>query len=128
MKNSEEIWRHVDAKKQSFIALSDRIWGMPELCYTEKRSCAEHVAALEAEGFRVTRDVAGIPTAVIGEAFGLERRHMLGARAFLRVAELGHAPDPVAQRDEALLLGIDVPQISSLFFMIEALPSHLCEA
>jgi aminobenzoyl-glutamate utilization protein B len=68
MKNSEEIWRHVDAKKQGFIELSDRIWGMPELCYTEKRSCAEHVAALEAEGFRVMRDVAGIPTAVIGEA------------------------------------------------------------
>jgi hypothetical protein len=43
------------------------------------------------------------------KAFGLERRDMLGARAFLRVAELGHAPDPVAQRDEALLLGIDVP-------------------
>src|ERR1700736_6650199 len=68
MQNSEEIWRLVDAKKEGFIALSDRVWGMPELCYTETRSCAEHVAALEAEGFRVTRNVAGIPTAVIGEA------------------------------------------------------------
>ena len=68
MHNSEEIWRLVDAKKEAFIALSDRVWGMPELCYTETRSCAEHVAALEAEGFKVTKDVAGIPTAVIGEA------------------------------------------------------------
>ena len=72
MQNSEEIWRLVDAKKEGFIALSDRVWGMPELCYTETRSCAEHVATLEAEGFRVTKNVAGIPTAVIGEA-GEER-------------------------------------------------------
>lgn len=68
MQNSEEIWRLVDAKKDRFIELSDRVWGTPELCYAEMRSCAEHVALLEAEGFRVSRDVAGIPTAVIGEA------------------------------------------------------------
>src|SRR5438477_5937830 len=68
MRNSEEIWRRVDNKKENFVALSDRIWGMPELCDTEARSCAEHVAMLEAEGFRVTRNVADIPTAVMGEA------------------------------------------------------------
>jgi aminobenzoyl-glutamate utilization protein B len=68
MQNSEEIWRMVDAHQDDFIALSDRIWGMPELCYAEVRSCAEHTAMLEAKGFRVTRDVAGIPTAVMGEA------------------------------------------------------------
>ena len=68
MQNTEEIWRLVDAKQQPFIDLSDRVWGMPELCYGEFRSCAEHTAILEAEGFRVTRNVAGIPTAVMGEA------------------------------------------------------------
>src|ERR1700734_3006433 len=68
MRNTEEIWRLVDAQQDDFIALSDRVWGMPELCYTEFRSCAEHTAMLEAKGFRVTRDVAGIPTAVMGEA------------------------------------------------------------
>ena len=67
MRNSDEIWRLVDAKQEDFIALSDRVWGMPELCYSEFRSCAEHTAMLEAQGFRVTRDVAGIPTAVMGE-------------------------------------------------------------
>ena len=41
MQNTEEIWRLVDAKKDEFIALSDRVWGMPELCYAEDRSCAE---------------------------------------------------------------------------------------
>jgi aminobenzoyl-glutamate utilization protein B len=68
MHNTEEIWRLVDAKQDEFIDLSDRVWGMPELCYGEFRSCAEHTAMLEQEGFRVTREVAGIPTAVMGEA------------------------------------------------------------
>src|SRR3984885_10826864 len=68
MQNSEDIWRLVDAKKADFEALSDRIWGMPELCYGEVRSCAEHTAMLEQHGFRVTKNVAGIPTAVMGEA------------------------------------------------------------
>ena len=68
MRNDEEIWRLVDAKQDAFIALSDRVWETPELCYGEFKSCAEHTSMLEAEGFRVTRDVAGIPTAVMGEA------------------------------------------------------------
>jgi aminobenzoyl-glutamate utilization protein B len=68
MQNTEEIWRLVDARKDDFEALSDRVWGMPELCYGEFRSCAEHTAMLEQHGFRVTRNVAGIPTAVVGEA------------------------------------------------------------
>src|ERR1700759_1239653 len=68
MQNSEEIWRLVDIKKDDFEALSDRVWGMPELCYGEFRSCAEHTAMLEQHGFRVTKSVAGIPTAVMGEA------------------------------------------------------------
>ncbi len=68
MKNTEEIWSLVDAKERPFTQLSDRVWGMPELCYGEFRSCAEHTATLERQGFRVTKDVAGIPTAVVGEA------------------------------------------------------------
>ncbi len=68
MQNTEEIWRLVDARKDDFEALSDRVWGMPELCYSEVRSCAEHTAMLEQYGFRVTKNVAGIPTAVMGEA------------------------------------------------------------
>jgi aminobenzoyl-glutamate utilization protein B len=68
MQNTEEIWRLVDAKQTPFTELSDRVWGMPELCYGEFRSCAEHTAMLEQQGFRVTKDVAGIPTAVMGEA------------------------------------------------------------
>ena len=68
MQNTEEIWRLVDGKKDDFEALSDRVWGMPELQYAEFRSVAEHIKELEREGFRVTTDIAAIPTAVTGEA------------------------------------------------------------
>src|SRR5215475_13423820 len=68
MQNTDEIWRLVDAKKGLFEQLSDQVWDTPELCYTEFRSCAEHTALLERQGFRVTKNVAGIPTAVMGEA------------------------------------------------------------
>ncbi|TMJ04817.1 MAG: amidohydrolase [Alphaproteobacteria bacterium] len=68
MQNSEKIWQLVDARKEDYEALSDRVWGMPELCYGEFRSVAEHKRMLEQEGFRITENVAGIPTAVMGEA------------------------------------------------------------
>jgi aminobenzoyl-glutamate utilization protein B len=66
--NENPIWSHVDAKRDAFIGLADRVFDMPEIAYTEVRSCAEHTAMLQAEGFRVTQGVAGIPTAVLGEA------------------------------------------------------------
>jgi len=68
MQNSKKIWAHVDARKDDYEALSDRVWGMPELAYGEFRSVAEHKKMLEQEGFRITENVAGIPTAVVGEA------------------------------------------------------------
>src|SRR6202163_4358350 len=67
MDNRSDIWRGVDARKDPFEALSDRIWGMPELQYAERRSVAEHTRELERENFRVTRDLASIPTAAMGE-------------------------------------------------------------
>ena len=68
MRNTEQIWQIVDEKREDYIALADRVWGMPELAYGEHRSVAEHISMLETEGFRITRDVAGIPTAVMAEA------------------------------------------------------------
>ena len=68
MQNTEPVWRIVDEKAEPAIALSDRVWGMPELAYNEHKSAAEHTAYLQAEGFRVTEQLAGIPTAMMGEA------------------------------------------------------------
>jgi aminobenzoyl-glutamate utilization protein B len=67
MDNRSEIWRGVDTIKPRFVALADRVWAMPEVCYTEARSCAEHLAELRHQGFRITEKVAGIPTALMGE-------------------------------------------------------------
>ncbi|WP_449255819.1 amidohydrolase [Bosea sp. (in: a-proteobacteria)] len=66
--NSKEVWRRIDDKAPDYFALSDRIWHMPELNYQEVRSAAEHRAMLEREGFRISDKVAGLPTALIGEA------------------------------------------------------------
>ena len=68
MQNHADVWDRVDGKREAFVALSDRVWGMPELNFQETRSSAEHAAMLEAEGFRVTTGLAGIPTAMVGEA------------------------------------------------------------
>jgi aminobenzoyl-glutamate utilization protein B len=68
MQNTEEIWRLVDAKRTDFEALADRVWETPELLYTEFKSSAEHVKMLEQQGFRISTDLAGIPTAIMGEA------------------------------------------------------------
>jgi aminobenzoyl-glutamate utilization protein B len=68
MNDSRDIWQLVEAKQEPLIALSDRVWATPELCYTEARSAAEHRAELERHGFQITEGVAGIPTAMIGEA------------------------------------------------------------
>jgi aminobenzoyl-glutamate utilization protein B len=66
--NENPIWSKVETKREAFIGLADRVFDMPEIAYTETRSCAEHTQMLRAEGFRVTQNAAGIPTAVIGEA------------------------------------------------------------
>jgi aminobenzoyl-glutamate utilization protein B len=68
MQNTEAIWRLVDGRRNDYEGLSDRVWETPEICYTEYRSVAEHRAMLEKEGFRITENLAGIPTAVMGEA------------------------------------------------------------
>jgi len=68
MQNTEKIWQLVDARKDAYEALSDRVWEIPEICYTEYKSVAEHRAMLEEEGFRITENLVGIPTAIMGEA------------------------------------------------------------
>ncbi len=68
MKNHHDIWDIVDAKSAAYFELSDTVWDNPETNYEEYRSSDAHAAMLEAEGFRVERGIAGLPTAVMGEA------------------------------------------------------------
>ena len=68
MQNIEQIWRIVEGKQAGYIGLADQVWDTPELAYGEHRSAAAHLAMLEGEGFRITRSLAGIPTAMMAEA------------------------------------------------------------
>lgn len=68
MQNADPVWFHVERHADDLTALSDRIWGMPEILYEEYASVAEHRAALADKGFAVTDTPAGLPTAVIGRA------------------------------------------------------------
>ncbi|MCP4073531.1 MAG: amidohydrolase [Hyphomicrobiales bacterium] len=66
--NEHPVWSHVNFSQERFHALSDAVWATPETCYGEEQSVAAHIAELEHQGFHITRNVADIPTAVIGEA------------------------------------------------------------
>lgn len=68
MSDLDAIIAVVDEHGDDFIALADTIWGMPELCYAERRSAAAHALELKRHGFRVDTAIAGIPTALVGEA------------------------------------------------------------
>lgn len=68
MKNTDRVWDLIDARREDYIGLSDRVFDLPEIAYTEFKSVAEHKKMLEQEGFRITEGVAGIPTAIVGEA------------------------------------------------------------
>jgi hypothetical protein len=68
MQNTSEIPQLVDRHRDDLIGLANRVWAKPETLYGEYRSCAEHTAMLHNKGFRVTENVADIPTAVMGEA------------------------------------------------------------
>jgi aminobenzoyl-glutamate utilization protein B len=68
MKNSDAVWGLVDEKTAAFADLSDRVWDIPETNYEEYRASEAHAEQLEAEGFRITRHLAGMPTAIMGEA------------------------------------------------------------
>ncbi|TMV86185.1 amidohydrolase [Thioclava sp. BHET1] len=67
MQNSDRIWDLVEDKREAYRALANQVFDTPEIAYTECESSDAHIAQLEAEGARITRDLAGIPTSVMGE-------------------------------------------------------------
>ncbi len=67
MQNTDRVWDLVEVRREAYRGLADRVFDTPEIAYTEYASSDAHIEMLEAEGARVTRDLAGIPTAVMGE-------------------------------------------------------------
>lgn len=64
----DRVLAAIDARAPAFTALADRIFDMPELRFEEVKSVAEQIAAMEAEGFAITRNVGGLPTAFMAES------------------------------------------------------------
>ncbi|WP_404300357.1 M20 family metallopeptidase [Alicycliphilus denitrificans] len=64
MEQLQEFFRRETPR---MTALADQIWSLAELRYAETASARLHMDALAGSGFRITRDVAGIPTAFMAE-------------------------------------------------------------
>ncbi len=62
----EDVLRWLNENPSRFYEASDKIWDSPELAFTEFTAEKIQTALLEQLGFKVTRSVAGIPTAFTG--------------------------------------------------------------
>ena len=65
--NKHVIWDFVLRNQKRFQELADKVWSTPETCYSEQNSMSAHVDELIYHGFSVTKGIANIPTAVVGE-------------------------------------------------------------
>ena len=65
--NKHVIWDFVSKNQKRFQELADKVWSTPETCYSEQNSVSAHVDELIYHGFSVTKGIANIPTAVVGE-------------------------------------------------------------
>lgn len=60
-----EEW--LEERQRRFIAIADQIWERPELALTEHFACQLHADDLAADGFTITGDIGGLPTAFMAE-------------------------------------------------------------
>ena len=70
--DNQFLYDAVEAAKKTVTDLSDAIWGYAELSMEEYKSAAAYCDILEKEGFQVTRQLCGLPTAFSG-SFGTEK-------------------------------------------------------
>ncbi|MHB1191871.1 MAG: amidohydrolase [Longimicrobiales bacterium] len=62
-----EVLRHATALEGQMADMAMELWNYSEIALAETRSAAYLADVLEREGFRVTRGVAGMPTAFVAE-------------------------------------------------------------
>ena len=67
-KSHQEIIRAIENKKDLYTSAAQDIWGFAEVGYKEYKSSALLQKMLEAEGFKIEADVAGMPTAFVATA------------------------------------------------------------
>ncbi len=67
MQKHREVGDWLDERQERFIDIADTIWEYAEVALAETKSCQLQAEDLEADGFRLTRDVGGLPTAFVAE-------------------------------------------------------------
>ncbi|RIK36275.1 MAG: amidohydrolase, partial [Chloroflexi bacterium] len=67
MARNWDVAEWLDERSERFTAMSDDIWAHPQVALAETYACALQAEALEADGFRVTRNVGDLPTAFMAE-------------------------------------------------------------
>jgi len=65
--NKTFVLQSVDRHQEELILISDKIWAYAETALKENKSAKELADYAEAQGFRVSRGLAGMPTAFIAE-------------------------------------------------------------
>ncbi len=66
-KDKKQVIEFVDSHYDELTTLSDKIWGFEEIAFEEYKSSEALADFAEAQGFKVTRGVAGMKTAFIAE-------------------------------------------------------------
>ncbi len=67
MATNEEIQEWLEEREGRFVAVADEIWRKPQLGLGETEACALHTSEMEKEGFRITANIGGMPTAFMAE-------------------------------------------------------------
>lgn len=57
----------LEERQERFIAIADAIWDHPELGLAERFACRTQAEALAADGFRIAREIGGLPSAFVAE-------------------------------------------------------------
>ena len=80
----------IEEARPTLIELSELIHANPELAFEEHVSCGAVSAVLEAEGFKVTRSLADMPTA-IEASYGSGELRLAFIAEYDALPSVGHA-------------------------------------
>ncbi|HUY99008.1 MAG TPA: hypothetical protein VMU89_01565, partial [Thermomicrobiaceae bacterium] len=63
----ENVSEWLEERQNRFTAISDEIWSKPQVALAETEACALQSSELAADGFEITPNVGGMPTAFMAE-------------------------------------------------------------
>lgn len=64
---NEQVVEWLEERQGRFVMMADEIWANPEVALTEVKACKLQTDDLRADGFAITPNVGGLPTAFMAE-------------------------------------------------------------